>query len=97
MSKVLTEELITAEDDFKDLIFDNEIKSLPASNKVGETPHRCDNCGRLLFKGEVGANGKVEIKCRCGTLNTFKVHKLDDPNVNFQDKILHNRTRRLKK
>lgn len=100
MSKLQQDDPITAEDDFKDLFPGTDIVQPPevkTNGVIGETPHRCTNCDRLLFKGVVGENGKVSIKCKCGTMNTFKVHHLHDPNVNFQDKILHNRTRRLRK
>lgn len=30
---------------------------------------RCTNCGKLLAKIRI-LDGKIEIKCRCGTVNT---------------------------
>lgn len=62
---------------------------------IPETPHRCEECNRLLFKGEVGVGGIVEVKCgKCGTLNTFRVHMIAE---NFQDHVYKNRAHRYGK
>lgn len=63
--------------------------------EVAETPHRCDNCNRLLFKGEIGEGGIVQVKCgKCGTVNTFKINMISE---NFQDRIYKNRQYRYGK
>lgn len=59
--------------------------------KTGDgKPHRCSKCNRLLFKGEIGPGGIVEVKCgKCGTVNEFTID-VNNP-LNFQDKIYINR------
>jgi len=49
---------------------------------------RCTNCGKLLLKGHIGEGGKVEVKCQCGTLNTFEINQ---DGRSFQDRIYINR------
>jgi len=39
------------------------------------TEKRCSNCNLLLAKASIKI-GKVEIKCRCGTMNTFEAETL---------------------
>lgn len=64
-------------------------------SNIPETPHRCEECNRLMFKGEVGDGGIVQIKCgKCGTMNTFRVHTIAE---NFQDRVYHNRAHRYSK
>lgn len=95
MAKIQADdEIVSPEEDFKS--FGMQQSVIHDLEAIGETPHRCPVCGKLLFRGAIGENGVVNIKCRCGTMNTFKVHDKNDPMVNFQDKIYHNRTRRLK-
>jgi len=66
----------------------------PIASDAPLTPHRCTNCERLLFKGNVGADGNVQVKCgRCGTLNIFKVREASDPMATVQDKVYRNRQR----
>lgn len=37
----------------------------------GLKPQRCVKCGSRLFDAYI-INGIVEIKCKCGTINTIK-------------------------
>jgi phage FluMu protein Com len=53
---------------------------------------RCSNCGKLLFKGDIqvkDGKGKIEVKCVCGTLNTFEIDL--NGQLSFQDRIFVNR------
>lgn len=60
------------------------------NNQVSNKPHRCVGCNRLLFKGEIGTDGVVNVKCgRCGTMNEFTPN-LDEPK-NFQDRVYLNK------
>lgn len=77
----MDEILCSAEDDFKSFVDPNEV--------VSETPHRCSNCSKLFFKGNVGVDGKVTVKCpRCHTTNIFTINT---PPKNFQDRLYLNR------
>lgn len=72
---------------------DQEEETEFVMTNIPETPHRCTECNRLLFKGKVGEGGIVEVKCgKCGTLNTFRVHDISE---NFQDRIYKNRAHRF--
>lgn len=39
---------------------------------VNTFEYRCDNCNKLLFKGNV-EKGFVEVKCKCGHFQKFTV------------------------
>lgn len=79
--------IVSALEDFKDFNADE-------SKEIAETPHRCKKCSKLFFKGSVGEDGRVTVKCgRCGTVNVFTIHT--DPQ-NFQDKIYINRRYRYR-
>lgn len=73
----------------------SDIRKKPEKKQIVEealpqTPHRCVGCNRLLFKGAVGLDGTVSVKCgRCHTMNVFKAN-IQTPE-NFQDKIIANK------
>lgn len=44
---------------------------------------KCNNCGKLIGKIEYG---KVEIKCKCGTVNQINVTQVKP----FGEKLIYN-------
>lgn len=38
---------------------------------------RCRTCGRILLRCELGAGSTLEIKCKCNTVTTITVPRID--------------------
>jgi phage FluMu protein Com len=49
--------------------------------------HRCSECGRLLFEGEIGSAKLKTVCARCGTVNFFAVGKFFVDTATFADNI----------
>ena len=50
--------------------------------------YRCNNCGKLLFKGEL-KDCTIEIKCkRCGEIKVFSCNSINNINsVKIEDNL----------
>lgn len=59
---------------------------------------RCINskCNKLLFKFSEGIDGKVVIKCKCGTVNTLEQGKISNYSNSSSRQELDSYQQRLK-
>jgi DNA-directed RNA polymerase subunit RPC12/RpoP len=46
---------------------------MSAATEVKLDVYRCSQCGRIIAKCDLKAGSTVEIKCKCGAMNTVQV------------------------